>query len=395
MKPISSESRILAPFLAALIVFSGAAALYMQNAAGLLDAVAAQSHLTRVRSQAEATVTALAEAETAHRDFLLTGMPYYRQRHESGLADADRHLRALGQLMADDAEDGRRLHSIRALKDARQRRLAAALDDRARLDAAAAAASLLTGSDSAGLDGLRAQFNALQMALDSREARLQESLAASRIALWQRLAVLMTLMGLMLAAAIWVLFRTLRARSVLAERLQYESTHDNLTGLPNRRFFTQWMERSLAQARREQRKLALLCLDLDGFRRINDERGQEIGDRLLRVAARRFRDTLRESDVLARVGADEFAILTPATATPENVVVLAQRLIDSLAEPLLPQFGKNCVVGVSIGISLYPADGATSDQLMHAAALALQAARQNGTNHYRLATDATEAATTE
>jgi diguanylate cyclase (GGDEF)-like protein len=182
---------------------------------------------------------------------------------------------------------------------------------------------------------------------------------------------------------------------VLAERLQYESTHDNLTGLPNRRFFTQWMERSLAQARREQRKLALLCLDLDGFRRINDERGQEIGDRLLRVAARRFRDTLRESDVLARVGADEFAILTPATATPENVVVLAQRLIDSLAEPLLPQFGKNCVVGVSIGISLYPADGATSDQLMHAAALALQAARQNGTNHYRLATDATEAATTE
>ncbi|MCC2677155.1 MAG: hypothetical protein K0R58_4102, partial [Ramlibacter sp.] len=253
------------------------------------------------------------------------------------------------------------------------------------------AAALLASGASADQDGIRAQFHALQLSLDSRDAAAQQRLDSVRATIWQRLAVLVTLMGLMLAASVWVLYRNVRARSELAARLKFESTHDSLSGLPNRKFFTQWMERSLAQARREQHKLALLHLDLDGFRRINDERGQEIGDRLLRVAAKRFRETLRESDMLARVGGDEFAILTPATASAENVAVLAQRLIESLRDPLLPQFGEECAVGVSIGIAFYPADGNTPDQLMHAADEALQAARHDG-NTYRLASVAPLAA---
>jgi diguanylate cyclase (GGDEF)-like protein len=390
MKPISSESKIVAPFLAALVVFAGIAALYVDSAATLLDAVAGQSQLARVRSQVEDTVTALADAETSHRDLLITGQPLYRDRYQAALVDAERHLLALEQLVAADAEDSRRLQTVRVLKDVHQRRLAAALEDPGR-EAAVALAASGAGAD---LDGIRAQFSALQLSLDSRSIAAQEKLDSARATIWQRLAVLVSLMGLMLVAAVWVLYRNVRARSELAARLKFESTHDSLSGLPNRKFFTQWMERSLAQARREQRKLALLHLDLDGFRRINDERGQEIGDRLLRVAAKRFRETLRESDMLARVGGDEFAILTPATANAENVAVLAQRLIESLREPLLPQFGDECAVGVSIGISFYPADGTTPDQLMHAADEALQAARHVG-NTYRLASAAPLVATAD
>lgn len=220
---------------------------------------------------------------------------------------------------------------------------------------------------------------------ESAEGRVASDLSRARASHWQRLWLLLGLGGVLLAYAGVMLVRAVRARSLLGERLQYEAMHDSLTSLPNRRYFMQWAERALAQARRERTQLALLYVDLDGFRNVNDQQGQEVGDRLLRVAARRFRDRVRESDVLARLGSDEFVILTPITTEAASVGALAERLIASLASPLLPQFGDRYPVGASIGIAIYPRDAASPDALLLAAEAAMRAAKLAGRNHYQFA----------
>lgn len=142
----------------------------------------------------------------------------------------------------------------------------------------------------------------------------------------------------------------------------------------------------MAQARRDRARLALLYIDLDGFRRVNDEQGREMGDRVLRVAAQRFRERVRESDVLARVGSDEYVVLTPVDQQDSaSVIPLANRLVASLSSPLLPQFGERYPVGASIGIAIYPADGMDINALLHAAEVAMREAKAAGGNQCRFA----------
>lgn len=385
MKLLSLELKILAPFLGALLIFAASAALYMRSAGELLDGVGEQTRLGRVRTEVHESLKALVDAETGQRGFLITGRPAYLEPYHSGVAEVERHLKALEHLLADVPGGQQRLRAIRELKQTRIRKLTDTIELRRAQGFDAARAAVLANQGKEDMDKLRAHFTVLLADLDARENSNLARLTAARQIVWERLWLIFALMGLMLASAYWVIFREVRQRFHLSERLEYEATHDALTGLPNRRFFQQWLERALAQARREQRQLALLYMDLDGFKRVNDECGHEMGDRLLRVVAQRFRDTARESDVLVRLGGDEFALLTPVTAEPESVGVLAERLIGSLTPTLLPQFGDRYPVGVSIGIAFYPRDAATPDELMHAADAAMYTAKRDGRNCYRLA----------
>lgn len=339
MKRLSSASAILTPFLAGLLVLAGAALLYVRDLGELEAATAAQTRLLHVRAELQAVRRLLLEPGAAATPAWAEAMP---------------HLEALVDLHAGDPEARARLAPLR--------------------DSGPAAADHLVPVLDAVLEGT----NAAERGVDDALARLQPRLR-------QRLWLLLGLGGALLAYAAAMLLREVWVRSRLGERLQYESTHDSLTGLPNRRFFLQWSERALARARREHAQLALLYVDLDGFRRINDAEGQEIGDRLLRVAGRRFRERVRESDVLARFGSDEFVVLTPLSAEPEAVGALAQRLIAALEAPLLPQFGDRYPVGASIGIAIYPRDAQTPDALIQAAGAAMRAARAAGSNHFRFA----------
>ncbi|MGM4920387.1 putative bifunctional diguanylate cyclase/phosphodiesterase [Tardiphaga sp. 813_E8_N1_3] len=159
-------------------------------------------------------------------------------------------------------------------------------------------------------------------------------------------------------------------------RLAFMSHHDGLTGLPNRNLLRQRLDEVLAHTRRTGEKVAVLFLGLDNFKGVNDTLGHGIGDKLLRGVARRLRSSLREEDALARLNSDEFAIIQTGINRPEDVVLLARRLLDAVGETYLLD-GHSVVIGASIGIAMAPSDGDESERLLKNADMALSRAKND------------------
>jgi diguanylate cyclase (GGDEF)-like protein/PAS domain S-box-containing protein len=168
------------------------------------------------------------------------------------------------------------------------------------------------------------------------------------------------------------------------QELTHLATHDVLTGLPNRSLFNEHMEIMLQKARRHQRLIALLFLDLDGFKAINDTHGHNTGDALLREVSERMRRCMRKEDILARMGGDEFTILLGELATPTDASLVAMKLIKTISEPMILN-EVICHVGASIGISLFPDSGDNADTLLRLADDAMYAAKSEGKNTFRYA----------
>jgi diguanylate cyclase (GGDEF)-like protein/PAS domain S-box-containing protein len=158
-------------------------------------------------------------------------------------------------------------------------------------------------------------------------------------------------------------------------RLAFMAQHDALTGLANRNMFRKRVDDMLVGGRRNGLQTAVLCLDLDNFRAVNDLLGHATGDLLLRKVAKRLRSMLREEDGLARLGGDEFAVMQSGLARPEEASRLAKRLISSMNDPFLLD-GQTVSITASIGIALAPGDGDDGDRLLKNADLALARAKQ-------------------
>jgi diguanylate cyclase (GGDEF)-like protein/PAS domain S-box-containing protein len=171
------------------------------------------------------------------------------------------------------------------------------------------------------------------------------------------------------------------ARKQAEENLLYVATHDTLTGLPNRYMFNQRFAHALNNAQRYHKSMALLFLDLDRFKFINDTLGHPFGDRVLTEVAGRLRLCLRESDTIARFGGDEFVALIEDFAAPGDIVSVAQKILHALRWPFLLE-GEICHVTASIGIGLYPNDGADFASLLKSADIAAYRTKEQGKNNY-------------
>ncbi len=170
---------------------------------------------------------------------------------------------------------------------------------------------------------------------------------------------------------------------VLAEqRIQYMATHDGLTGLPNRPMFSQMLNHAIQSARRYRRQFAVLFIDLDRFKVINDTLGHEAGDALLQEMARRLTHTLRASDVIARFGGDEFAVLLPEINDATEVAGVANKVLSALIQPVRVA-EHECRVTASIGISTYPDDAQDEQSLMKNVDMAMYLAKAEGKNNYQ------------
>ena len=182
--------------------------------------------------------------------------------------------------------------------------------------------------------------------------------------------------------------RTAELQAEIAERRQAEARvhhmayHDALTGLPNRALLAERLDRALLAARRDGRRLALMFLDLDRFKTINDSLGHATGDHLLREVAQRLCRVVRASDTVARLGGDEFVVLVPGVHAAEECTLVGDKIIDALAEPVSFE-GRSLHISTSIGICLYPDDGTDVDSLMRKADAAMYQAKAAGRNNYQ------------
>ena len=167
--------------------------------------------------------------------------------------------------------------------------------------------------------------------------------------------------------------------------LQYLARHDALTGLPNRELFHDRLQTALARARREQGRLALLYIDLDRFKQVNDALGHATGDLLLREVAVRLQQCVRESDTIGRIGGDEFLVLLPSIENPAAASLVAGKIRRALNRPF-DLDGQPASISSSIGIAVYPDQGGGKQELIQCADRAMYAAKQRGGNQSSLAT---------
>ena len=175
------------------------------------------------------------------------------------------------------------------------------------------------------------------------------------------------------------------AQKMLMEQkdiLYYQAHHDSLTNLPNRMLFNERLEYGLGKAKHKRTKLALLYIDLDEFKQINDSLGHEIGDRVLTVVAERLKAKIRKKDTLARLGGDEFVIIMEEYKKIKDLSSVAEKILEVLIQPIHIE-GQTLYISCSIGISLYPKDDIYADNLLKYADAAMYKAKDEGRNNYQ------------
>jgi diguanylate cyclase (GGDEF)-like protein/PAS domain S-box-containing protein len=179
-----------------------------------------------------------------------------------------------------------------------------------------------------------------------------------------------------------IVFHDVSAARQVSAQLAHLAQHDFLTDLPNRLLLLDRLQHAISWARRRGGQVAVLFLDLDRFKRINDSLGHGVGDRLLQEVAARLRRSVRRSDTIGRLGGDEFVVVLSEVATLENAGTSAAKLLSALAVPC-PIGSDRLQVAASIGISVYPDDAEDADTLLGYADTAMYHAKQDGRNTYR------------
>lgn len=178
-------------------------------------------------------------------------------------------------------------------------------------------------------------------------------------------------------------FSDISERKAAEMRVQHLAHHDLLTDLPNRTLFTDRLQQALAKAKRDKTRLALMYLDFDNFKPVNDTFGHAVGDLLLKDAARRMRHCVRESDTVARIGGDEFVVLLPSVESEQDALAVAEKLRQALDQPF-ELAGHAMHISASIGVAVYPEHGDDEDDLSKNADAAMYLAKQHGRNNVKL-----------
>ncbi|MFZ2161160.1 MAG: diguanylate cyclase [Sideroxyarcus sp.] len=177
------------------------------------------------------------------------------------------------------------------------------------------------------------------------------------------------------------IFSDAHTQEYILERLHYLAYYDGLTGLPNRRLFMDRLNLSISHARRDKHMLAVMFVDLDRFKQVNDTLGHKVGDSLLAGITGRMKSCLRDGDTLARLAGDEFTVILPVLFHPDAAHNVAEKFMESCTQPLEVD-GHRLQVSASIGIGIYPDDGEDADSLLHCADTAMYRIKESGRNGF-------------
>jgi len=177
------------------------------------------------------------------------------------------------------------------------------------------------------------------------------------------------------------ILRDISERKENEARIRRLAHHDHLTGLPNRNLLNDRMNHALARVKRHGGRMAVLFVDLDRFKPVNDTLGHEAGDQVLKEVASRLISCVRSSDTVARVGGDEFVVVTEEIMRPSEAGMVARKIVETLSRPIEVD-GHACSVGASVGIAVFPDDGYTMEEVSKAADTAMYRVKHSGRNGY-------------
>ena len=326
------------------------------------------------------------EIEVAFRNFLLIG----NQRSLDVIAEnrhaSVEHIQGMKEALSEYQEDAEaQINGLTKFSEGHQRLLDRIIASRKAADASGTDRAFALKEIELFIYGSKLIIDNLSQGLQDKRSRYNSEVSRNVL----RGSISFALLALVMISTIWIGYfitiRTQRKNEELTAQLEFEATHDALTGLPNRRYICEHLNHAIDLARRHNLGLALMVIDLDGFKAINDTYGHNAGDTVLKEVARRFKQASRTSDFVARTGGDEFALVAENIEQRSPLQHVAERLIECLAEPIeLPDQAK-AVVGCSIGIAVYPDHANNLDALFAAADRAMYAAKERGKNCWRTA----------
>jgi diguanylate cyclase (GGDEF)-like protein len=342
-------------------------------------------HTAEVVAQIENLHLRIVEAESAGRGYIISEKPAFLTRFKALNPLIDDQIRHVRQATAANATQQKGLTELVQLVSRRLAFLEAHITARAGRAPSAASAALAERG--------HAEMQAINGLIDgmrSEERTLLQTRLAARRNAQNRVALALLCAGLLGTAILTVVFRYTSALWAAREAAENAATHlahhDVLTGLPNRRLLQDRLELGIAQARRHGHKVGVLCLDLDGFKKVNDTNGHSAGDELLRKVAERLRQTVRSEDTVARLGGDEFVVVLMQVADIVDAAVAARKIIEMISKPFELD-DVTVTVGTSIGIALCPDEGAEPDTLLRRADEALYRAKHAGKGRFDAAFD--------
>jgi len=329
----------------------------------------------------------LLDVETGERGYVITGEPSYLPAYVDTLKKIELQSNLISALTSNDPTHTAMLAELKQLVAYRLKTIQIIVQTRqaGSIDAAHELVSLK--EDKLEMDRIRAVLN--QMKSDEN-VRLNTRLITRDTAYKEFWWIFATLLLALFAGAIWQIRQVRRIidLEILAERqIRYLAEHDPLTDLPNRRLLQHNLELAIAMAKRSGKQLAVMFIDLDGFKNVNDKLGHQAGDELLMEIAQRLREGTRVNDLVARLGGDEFIVVLTELDHPESATRIAKTLTEKIAKP----FGvanSTARISASIGISLYPENGTSSEQLLSKADDAVYMAKAAGKNQYQWAANA-------
>ncbi len=378
------KRRILIPLIiaAALLCISMAGlfvAMYQ-----LVDYSEQKDLVDRQRYQVVTLGKAITNAESGQRGYLLTGHTLFLDALEQGQAEA---MKAISLLEHDLDTSSAARPLLANIKQLVQQKFNA-MDKSVQVQ-------MHAGEYAPHLSLSRDRGRELMKLIDGQLAQVDEQLLIKRQwfeqAIRNRILASVTVAILLSIVIISVLVFSYRSTTLLleqvmenqavAKQLSHQADHDLLTSLPNRRSVNVYLESTYEMARIGSKQFAVFFMDLDGFKRVNDAYGHDVGDALLIEVANMFKRVLRQSDFLARQGGDEFVLVVSNYLHRLELTQLAQRLIHLFAQPVVVR-GIPLEIGVSIGIAEYPHHGKNVKQLLHVADKAMYDSKKNGKNRF-------------
>jgi diguanylate cyclase (GGDEF)-like protein len=370
----------LASFAAILLIWS----IY-QVTTTIMSTATSVSQTYEVISSIKNLQSHLIDAETGERGYVITGDAGYFPAYRDSLQKIQWESDLIAAMTADNPVQKVNYAALQRLIAYRLKTIQMIVETRKAGGVDAAHQLVSIDEDKLEMDRIRVVLNRIE---EEENNQLNVRIHARDVAYQQFWWDFGALVVMMAAGAAWQYLqvrRIVQLESQAKQRIRHMAEHDPLTDLPNRRQLQAKLDLAIAFAKRSGKMVAVMFIDLDGFKAVNDTLGHQVGDDLLKEVAKRLRQGTRSSDLVARLGGDEFVVVLSELDSPDDATLLASKLNELIARPISIA-SKNIRISTSIGISIYPSNGHSGEDLLGKADDAVYQAKAAGKNQYQWAT---------